>query len=254
MVEEEHTQYTLPKQIVATIGAFDGVHRGHLHVIQTLISKAKEEGHESAVITFSPHPRLVMEGERSNLTLINTLQEQKRQLSKCGVDQVIHLAFNKKLQSLTAREFIEQVLISELNISTLLVGYNHHIGCDRVLACDLIEEYQDIAIVPLERLDVESSKVSSTIIRKEIATGSISKANTLLGYNYTIIAKIDPYGNIIDLCNRKIVPPNGRYKALFNEMDIVLDITDNNLKILQILPDCVDYNRFHIFEIIDKID
>ena len=249
----DHNDKAKPQGIVATIGSFDGIHQGHSHVLQTLIDQSKTEGLKSAIITFTPHPRIVIEGTKSNLTLLNSLNEQKHQLAKCGVDHIITLEFNKELQALTAREFVEQILIDKLNISTLLVGYNHHLGSDRILASTIIGEYNNINIIALERLDISTQKVSSTIIRSAITKGDIAAANIMLGYNYIIITKIDAYGRLIGIDSRKVLPPNGEYAAKFDDLDIVLRVADKELKISQILPDCVDYNKLHIFEIVEKI-
>ena len=115
---------------IATIGFFDGVHLGHRRVIETLVSRARETGREAVVVTFWPHPRAVLQQDARDLRLLTTLEEKKQMLQSLGVDRVEVLPFNRKLASLTAQQFVDDILINNIGIDTLVAGYDNKIGSD----------------------------------------------------------------------------------------------------------------------------
>lgn len=239
----------LKSGLVATIGSFDGVHVGHRAILRQMTDLAHSKNMESAVISFDPHPRLVIEGENSNLKLLSSLEEKQYLLSKVGIDHLIILKFDKSLQQLTAEQFTNQILISDLGVKLLLVGYNNHIGSDRQLSMKFLENHPIIESIVIPKVDIDSEKISSTIIREEILNGDMQKAALHLGNPYIFIAKINPLGEVETILNNKLIPKDGIYQCKINSLDAELIIAHNKLKITRLLPNRVDYNASHLIEI-----
>ena len=153
---------------VGTIGFFDGVHLGHRQVIETLVSRARATGREALVITFWPHPRAVLQQDARELRLLTALEEKKQMLLSLGVDRVEVLPFTRRLASLTARQFVDEVLIGKLGVDALVAGYDNRIGSDN----KPVSEIPGIDIVIVgeyiysPRTDI--SHISSTVIRKKL--------------------------------------------------------------------------------------
>ena len=113
---------------VVTLGIFDGVHRGHKALLDCLVSRAREANGESVVITFSPHPRLVLEQNMVNLSFLTTMDEKKNLLENANVDHLIIIEFNNKFSRIQACDFIREVLVEKIGTKHLIIGYNHHFG------------------------------------------------------------------------------------------------------------------------------
>jgi len=214
------------KSTVATIGTFDGVHLGHRAVINQLIAFAKERNAETLIITFEPHPRIVLNKDVTNLRFINNLKEKEKLLAKAGVDHLLILPFTSEFSKLSARDFIQTYLIDKLHIQAMIVGYDHHFG--RMDNGDedvtiLLKEYG----IDVERIavkDVGNISVSSTKIRKAIMEGDIPYANRLLGYAYGLCGTVIhgnklgrtigfPTANIMLAFKLKLLPQDGVYAA-----------------------------------------
>jgi len=183
------------KNPVLTIGVFDGVHLGHLSILNRIISLAKEKNGESVVLTLWPHPRIVLNKDVESLRLLNNIEEKKLLLSKTGIDHLIILPFTYEFSQLTACEFIEEYLVNKIHVKHLIVGYNHQFGKDRKAGYDFLMECSNKFGFDIERLDVklvENDSISSTKIREFLIVGKIEIANKYLGYEYFIS------GNIID--------------------------------------------------------
>lgn len=215
---------------VATIGVFDGVHKGHAKLLYRLRNKARELGGESVVITLWPHPRLFLGKDLDNLRLINTLEEKEVLLEREKIDHLVILPFNKELSQLSACEFTEQILVTKLHIKHLLVGYDHHFGKERkggyndLKSCSLKYNFG------LERIDAESVngvKVSSTKIRDKLFDGNVHIANKFLGYQFFIKGKVTggnqigqklgfPTANVEVHDPYKLVPRDGVYAVIAN--------------------------------------
>jgi len=181
---------------VATTGFFDGVHLGHRRVIDTLVSRAREEGREALVVTFWPHPRAVLQQDARSLRLLTSLEEKKEMLISLGVDRVEVLPFNRKFASLTALEYL-WLLKEKFNVSTLVMGYDNHIGSDHRTVLDFPCANQDLfahetglTVLPCANDPVfahESGKpVSSTLIRGMLSEGKVEEAAEMLGYGYSL--------------------------------------------------------------------
>ena len=178
--------------MIATTGFFDGVHTGHRLVIERLVSLARERGDESLVVTFWPHPRAVLQDGARELRLLTTLEEKKAMLAALGVDRVEVLDFTRAFASLTAEQYLRDILRTRLGVTTLLVGYDNRLGSDCLTAPALVPLAQSIGIELIElpslsfRAESRNLEVSSTKIRRALQEGRIEEATSMLGYGYSL--------------------------------------------------------------------
>ena len=181
--------------MIATTGFFDGVHTGHRLVIERLVSLARERGDESLIISFWPHPRAVLQDGARELRLLETLDEKKARLKSLGVDRIEILDFSRAFASLTAEEYLRDVLRDRFGVTTFLVGYDNRLGSDCLTASALepIAARLGIELVelpPLSQLEASAGlrgfEVSSTKIRKALQEGRVEDANEMLGYGYSL--------------------------------------------------------------------
>ena len=170
--------------MIATTGFFDGVHLGHRLVIERLVSLARERGDESLVVTFWPHPRAVLQNGARELRLLNTLEEKKELLRGLGVSRVEVLDFSRAFASLSAEEYLRDVLRDRLGVTTLLVGYDNRLGSDRLTAGALRPIAADLGMELVELPPYQS--ISSTKIRRFLEEGDIASATVMLGYGYSL--------------------------------------------------------------------
>src|SRR6056297_2962207 len=197
---------------VVTIGVFDGVHQGHLSVLNKLKQTAKAKGGESVVLTLWPHPRIVLNKDVYSLRLLNTIEEKKFLLSKTKVDHLIIIPFTREFAHLTACEFMEQYLVEKIGVKHLVVGYNHQFGKDRKGGYDFLKECAQKYGFEIEKRDaklVDNDRVSSTKIREFLTSGHLDYANKYLGYEYFITGDVVE-GNQI---GRKIGFPTANIKV-----------------------------------------
>ena len=207
--------------MIATTGFFDGVHCGHRLVIERLVSLARERGDESLVVTFWPHPRAVLQDGARELRLLNSLEEKKQLLYALGVDQVQVLDFDREFSRLTAEQYLRDYVKGFFGGKTVLLGYNHRIGCDSPGAEELRETASALG---LETVMVEKApgNVSSTLIRKALEEGDVSGAAEMLGYRYSLTGVVVagnrlgrtigfPTANLKLYDPLKMVPRNGVY-------------------------------------------
>ena len=225
-MEISHSIYDFKSttETIVTIGTFDGVHIGHQKIIQELVSKAKEQNKKSVLLTFFPHPRMVLQKEAS-IQLINTIEERADYLEKLGLDALIIHPFNKEFSRLTALDFVRDVLVNQLNIAKLYIGYDHHFGKNREGNIEQLTEYAhlyDFEVEEIPAQDIDSVSVSSTKIRKALLSGALELANSYLGYNFPLQGKVVkgaqigsqigfPTANINVEENYKLIPKTGAY-------------------------------------------
>jgi riboflavin kinase/FMN adenylyltransferase len=209
---------------VVTLGIFDGVHRGHKVLIDCLINRAKETGGESVVITFSPHPRLILEKDHYNLTFLTTFIEKRDLLAKAGIDHLVVLDFSKQFSRMPACVFIKDILAGRIGAKYLIVGYDHHFGRDGEGDFETIKQcsgLHDFRLEKVEGLRSEDRAISSTSIRDALLNGRLDEANSMLGYNYSLTGEIVggkkigrsigfPTANIRTEPH-KLIPSNGVY-------------------------------------------
>lgn len=180
--------------VVAATGFFDGVHLGHAKVIELLCDTARAEGATSAVITFWPHPRSILRQDAGKLRLLNSLEEKEERLKALGVDEVHVVDFTREFSKMTAEEFIRDFLIEKYGVSTLIVGYDHRLGCKKTGSDDIVRIAGKCGIkaVRVGAISDSYNTISSTYIRNLIETGGIERANALLGYEYTLKGVVVP--------------------------------------------------------------
>ena len=215
------------KRPIITLGTYDGVHVGHRMILTQLIQKAAEASKDSMLITFDPHPRQAL--GLGEVSLLSTLDEKIELLAKTGLDYLLVLPFTKDLSSQSATEFINRVLIEQLNISEIILGYDHKFGHNRegdvhLLANILGKTGRLVTEIPAQ--DVDEIIVSSTKIRTALVQGDLETANRLLGYQYQIQGKVVagnqlgrtigfPTANIEPTTPSKLIPGDGVYAVKF---------------------------------------
>ncbi|MCJ7448336.1 MAG: bifunctional riboflavin kinase/FAD synthetase [Bacteroidales bacterium] len=210
---------------VVTLGIFDGVHRGHQGLLACLVSRAKENNGESVVITFDPHPRLVLDKNRNELSFLTTMEEKKALLEKADIDHLIIIEFTRKFSRINACDFVKKVLVQKIRSSYLIVGYDHHFGKDGEGNYDTIKESAGsfgFRVEQVQGLKTEECAISSSIIREALLKGKLDDANRLLGYNYSLKGSIVegrrigrvlgfPTANIKPDYPYKLIPGDGVY-------------------------------------------
>ena len=173
--------------VVAT-GFFDGVHLGHRHVIDTLVSAARERGTDSIVVTFWPHPRNVLQNGARGLRLLTTLQEKKDILLSLGVSRVEVMNFTREFSRLSTEEYLRDILMGRLGATAILLGYDNRIGCDAGTTDEIAAQARRLGLEVIRTDSVESAgvTVSSTKIREALAAGDVDRAAQMLGYGYSL--------------------------------------------------------------------
>lgn len=211
--------------VVAATGFFDGVHAGHRAVLQVLKDTAREEGEESAVVTFWPHPRNVLQQDASTFRLLNTLEEKKELIYRFGIDNVYVVPFTKDFSQLSTTEFMKEYLVDRFHVDTLIIGYDHRLGRSSTASR---EELAALAATVglrtriVEEVHCGDRKVSSTQIRNALAAGEVREAAEMLGYRYSLLGVVVagnrlgrtmgfPTANMELYEPLKIVPANGVY-------------------------------------------
>jgi len=173
---------------VVTIGTFDGVHIGHRKIIQQLVATAKQKNLASCVLTFFPHPRMVLQKD-ADIKLINTIDERSKLLEDLGLDYLFIKNFTKGFSRWTAEDFVEKLLVKSLNAKTVIIGYDHRFGRNRSASVEDLKEFGTrfgFEVMEISQQDVNQVTVSSTKIRNALNAGDIETANSYLGYNYML--------------------------------------------------------------------
>jgi riboflavin kinase / FMN adenylyltransferase len=184
---------------VVTVGTFDGVHLGHQQIFALMKEEAQRCGGETVVVTFYPHPRLVIHPDSKNLKFINTQEKKYEIIAKSQIDHLIIIPFTKEFSNLSSGEFVKRYLIEKIKMHKLIVGYDHHFGKDRLGGFNELKGLGKILGFELQEVPammVDGTPISSTKIRNALINGDIRLANCLLGYNYSISGKV-VYGNRI---------------------------------------------------------
>lgn len=212
------------KNTVLTLGTFDGIHPGHLKIIDRLVSCSKEKGCRNVVITFYPHPRTIL-GNDNSVKMLTTQDEKIELLEKLGVENLLIINFTKEFASLSAEDFIYDYLINGIGLTEIVLGHDHHFGKGRRGNAELLQKIADkegFIVTKAEAFMIDGEAVSSTKIRNAIAEGDIIRANKLLGRNYEfsgIVVGGDkrgrelgfPTANIKLSSQEKLLPASGVY-------------------------------------------
>lgn len=213
------------KNAVLTIGTYDGVHFGHQQIIKRINDIAKEIDSESILLTFNPHPRLILHPNDDTLKLISTIDEKEELLATFGLDHLVITEFSKEFASMEAEDYVEEILIKNFHPKKIVIGYDHRFGKDRKgdihLLRKLANKYNfEVEEIPAQTLDEIS--VSSTKVRNALLVGNIKQANEFLAHPFTIKGKVvhgDKIGRILGFPTanieishpHKLIPASGVY-------------------------------------------
>ena len=218
------TTFTTQQPTVLTIGTFDGVHLGHQKIIERVVATAHQEGLLATIFTFFPHPRMVVQHDKS-LKLIHTLEEKKQLLQRLGVDLLVVQPFNEAFAQLTAEEFVSTILVQHLNVKKVIIGYDHRFGRNRTANINdmrLFGEKYGFAVEEISVQEVDEVSVSSTKIREALNKGDIITAEHYLGTPYSLTGTVVhglklgrtlgyPTANIQVTEDYKLIPKDGVY-------------------------------------------
>lgn len=263
---------------VVTVGTFDGVHIGHQKILSKLILRAKERDLKSVVLTLFPHPRMVLNKD-NDLKLLLTIEERKNQLKKFGIEEVVIMPFTKTFSNLSPLEYVENILLNELNTRYIIIGYDHKFGKNRSADISDLKQFGKqfgFEVEEISALEVESVAVSSTKIRRALLNGDVKTANTYLGYPYFLTGKVItgqgigrtlnfPTANIHIEEPYKLIPANGVYvvktthanKEVFGMMNIgtkpTVDGTQQSIEVHWFEVDDNLYNTIFKIELLERL-
>jgi len=178
---------------VVTVGTFDGVHLGHQAIFKTMRKEAEAINGETAVITFYPHPRIVLGLDSENLKFINTQGKKINRLEEAGIDHLIIVPFNKEFASISSEEFINDLVLEKIHPKIIVIGFDHHFGKDRGGSYEMLSKIgleKGFKVLKVDAQYVNDVPVSSTKIRKLLKNGAVLTANNFLGYEYSITGKV----------------------------------------------------------------
>lgn len=264
---------------MVTIGTFDGVHIGHQKIIKRLVQTAKKSHLKSVVLTFFPHPRMVLQKD-ANIKLINTIDERSAILDQLGLDVLVIKKFTKEFSRLSAEDYVTEVLVKQLRVKKIIIGYDHHFGRNRAANIEDLKAYgkkHGFEVEEISAQDINEVSVSSTKIRTALLDGNIKKANKYLGSNFMLSGKVVqgkglgntigfPTANLYIEESYKIIPKQGVYivkttidhKTVFGMMNIGINptISVNNEQSIEVhffnFNQSI-YNKALVIELLDRI-
>ena len=264
---------------VLTIGSYDGLHRGHQDIIKTLTTTAAAKSKKSALITFDPHPRHVLDNNKK-LSLIISMKQKMFLLEKLGIDILLVIPFTKEFSHMTAENFMDNVIMKYFSPSGIVIGYDHHFGYKREGSPEFLQEYANkrgINIGIINAVADDKVVLSSTHIRDLISNGFVRRASFELGWVYGFYAKVVhgsgrgkdlefPTANIVAIEKNQLMPKTGVYLArgrvnddfivgmcnfgtrpTFNERELVMEINFFTSSLDDI------YNREIYIEFLERI-
>jgi riboflavin kinase / FMN adenylyltransferase len=234
------------KKTILTLGTFDGVHVGHKKILERIQQQAKVENAESLVLTFFPHPRMILQ-ENSDIKLLNTIEEKTKLLELAGMQNLVIHPFDEKFAQLTAQEFVATVLVNQFKIKKIIIGHDHRFGRNRTANIQDLIVYGKQYGFEVEQIsvqEIEEVSVSSTKIRNALLLGNMSIANAYLGYAYLLTGTVVqgkqlgrtigfPTANLKVGDSYKLIPKSGVYfvrsciknKTVYGLMNIGLNPT-----------------------------
>lgn len=210
---------------VVTIGTFDGVHVGHQKIISRLLEITQQTGGESVILTFFPHPRMILHPEDIDMKLISTISEKADLLEKAGVDHLIITPFTRDFSNLSPQEYIKDILVDHIGTRRLVIGYDHRFGKDRTGGLKHLQQYAseyEFEVEEIPEQDIRDVAVSSTKIRQALLSGDVETANDYLGHPFCITGKVIkgdqigrqlgyPTANLFIEETYKLIPSDGIY-------------------------------------------
>lgn len=229
---------------VVTIGTFDGVHIGHRKIISRLTEVARQCNGESVILTFFPHPRMILNPEDINLKLITTINERAALLEKLGVDHLIITPFTRDFSNLSAETYIKQILVDKIGTSKIVIGYDHHFGKDRQGNLHELQKFApeyNFEVEEIPKQDIHDVAVSSTQVRNALIKGDVETANSFLGHSFSLYGQVIkgdqlgrtlgfPTANLLIEENYKLIPDDGIY-AVKVKTDSRSEVSDLNTQI-----------------------
>lgn len=235
------TDFTSNKKTILTLGTFDGVHFGHKKILEKLTQNTQNDTYESLVLTFFPHPRMILQ-EKSEIKLLNTIPEKIDLLAEIGIQNLVIHPFDEQFSRLTAEEFVKNILVDQFHIHKIIIGHDHRFGRNRTANIDDLVAFgqqYDFEVEQITVQEINAISVSSTKIRNAITAGNITLANDYLGYNYPLTGTVSkgkqlgrtigfPTANLKIEEDYKLIPQNGVYvvqsiltqKTVFGMMNI----------------------------------
>jgi riboflavin kinase / FMN adenylyltransferase len=254
---------TLPsfRNAVITIGSFDGVHLGHQQIIRQIQALAQEVNGETVVITFNPHPRLVLNPSDDSMKLVNTLPEKLTLLEAAGIDHVVVVHFDKKFAGQSPDEYIKDFLVKNFKPSIIAIGYDHRFGKKRAGDFNYLKRFETTfgyKVIEISRQDLEQITISSSNIRRAVAAGKIAHANELLGTPFRLSGLVVhgqqlgnkigfPTANLAIETTHKLLPPHGVYavKVMLEKKEYLGMMSIGNRPTVQHnLPQSIEVNIF----------
>jgi riboflavin kinase/FMN adenylyltransferase len=227
--------FSTTKKTILTLGTFDGVHFGHKKILERVLQNTEIDKYESLVLTFFPHPRMVLE-QKSNIKLLNTISEKIELLEKIGIQNLVIHPFDESFSRLTAAEFVSSVLVDQFHIHKIIIGHDHRFGKNRTANIDDLISFGAQYGFEVEQISVQEindMSVSSTKIRKALSEGNMTLANKYLGYEYFLTGTVFkgqqlgrtigfPTANLKIKEDYKLIPKNGVYivKSIINQKTV----------------------------------
>jgi riboflavin kinase / FMN adenylyltransferase len=223
------------KNAVVTSGTFDGVHVGHKKILSRLTEVARKHDGETVVITFWPHPRLVLYPDDKDLRLLNTFEEKAELLKKQGIQHLLRIPFTKEFSQLSSADFITRILVEKIGTKKLVIGYDHHFGKNREGSFEQLKlngPKYGFEVEEIPKQDVDHVTVSSTTIRRSIESADLETANQLLGQPYMLSGRVVkgdqigrqigyPTANIEIDSIHKLIPADGIYAVHVRHADMI---------------------------------
>ena len=209
---------------VVTIGTFDGVHIGHRKILERLIAYGREHQLQSTLLTFFPHPRMVLQKD-NQIKLLNTIEEKSAILDRLGLDCLIIHPFTLEFSRKSATDFVREILVEKLRVKRIIIGYDHRFGRNRNANIRDLQSFGNILEFSVEEIpaqEIDEVSVSSTKIRKALESGDLETANAYLGYEYMLTGTVEagkklgrdlgfPTANLRIEANYKLIPASGVY-------------------------------------------
>jgi riboflavin kinase/FMN adenylyltransferase len=216
------------KNAIVTIGTFDGVHLGHCKIIERIRELAKASGGETVILTFFPHPRMILHPEDQNLKMINTIAEKAQLLEQLGVDHLIITPFSRDFSNQGAEEYVRDILVNKIGTKKIVIGYDHRFGKDRqggLVELQQLAPVYGFEVIEIPEQDIHDVAVSSTRIRQALLNDEIELANEFLGYPFFITGKVKrgdqigrtigyPTANILIEETYKLIPADGVFAVM----------------------------------------
>jgi riboflavin kinase/FMN adenylyltransferase len=210
---------------VLTIGTFDGVHIGHQKIISRLKEVALQKGGETVILTFFPHPRMILHPDDLNIKLISTMDEKAELLENLGIDHLIITPFTRDFSNLNPQDYIKNVLVEKIGTTHIIIGYDHRFGKDRTGGLAELQNYAaefGYEVEEIPEQDIDDVAISSTKIRKALLCGDVKTAKNFLGYPFHLSGKVIkgdqigrkigfPTANLFIEENYKLIPGDGIY-------------------------------------------